>query len=78
MTKAVFKFNFDCGRQGELEGLFVSTKEEVQALIKSKVVDIVEKHNLENGYNPFEYEVLGDYGGMEVSEYVKNYINKEL
>lgn len=29
----LFRFEFDCGRQGDLEGLFVATQEEVDALI---------------------------------------------
>lgn len=111
MTKAVFKFNFDCGRQGNLEGLFISTKEEVRALIDSEievyfgevlgkhseiygkigeseiilvsddenVVEFVEKHDMENGYNPFDYWTLDeDDEDMEVSEYIKKYLNKEL
>lgn len=35
--KAIFKFNFDCGRQGELEGVLVSTKEKVDTLVKSEM-----------------------------------------
>jgi len=37
MKKAVFKFNFECGRQGELEGIFISTQEKVDKLIESGI-----------------------------------------
>lgn len=107
--KAVYKFQFDCGRQGELEGLFVSTKEKVQALKKSEVevyfgevlgkhsevygkieekeiilvsdnpevVQIVEQYNLENGYNPFDYTVLGQEDDMTADEFVDEYIKRK-
>ncbi len=34
--KAIFKFNYNCGRMGSLYGLFVAEKEEVAKLIESK------------------------------------------
>ena len=34
--KAIFKFDFDCGRVGNLYGLFVAEKEDVAKLIESK------------------------------------------
>ncbi len=37
MGKAVFKFNFDCGRQGELEGVFISTQEKVDILMEKEI-----------------------------------------
>lgn len=37
MKKAVFKLHVDCGRMGELEGLFISTKEKVDKLIESEI-----------------------------------------
>lgn len=61
MTKGVFKFNFDCGREGNLEGVFISTKEEVRALIDSHV-------------EVYFGEVLGKhseiYGKVEESEII--------
>lgn len=35
--KAVFKLNYDCGRMGELTGLFVAEKEQIKWLIESKL-----------------------------------------
>jgi hypothetical protein len=37
MKKAIFKLNVDCGRMGELEGVFISTKEKVKKLIESEI-----------------------------------------
>ena len=37
MKKAIYKFNADCGRMGELEGVLISTKERVDKLIESKI-----------------------------------------
>ena len=37
MKKAVYKFHADCGRMGELEGVFISTKQKVDKLIESKI-----------------------------------------
>lgn len=36
--KGVYKLNVECGRMGELEGVFVAEKEMVEALIESKIV----------------------------------------
>ena len=33
--KAVYKLHFDCGRNGELTGLFIAEKEDVDKLIES-------------------------------------------
>jgi|DEB19_MinimDraft_2_1074335.scaffolds.fasta_scaffold24464_4 hypothetical protein len=33
----LWKFNWDCGRQGELEGLFIATQEEVDDAIGCEV-----------------------------------------
>lgn len=85
--KALFKMNFDCGRMGNLEGVFVADTEDMKYLINNRVgvyfgevlgkyseitgridesemkqittdknvINIVEKHGLESGYNPFDY-----------------------
>jgi len=37
MKKAIYKLNVECGRSGELEGVFVATKEQVEKLISSKI-----------------------------------------
>ncbi len=36
-TKGIYKLNFDCGRMGSLEGLFIEEKEYVQALVESGI-----------------------------------------
>lgn len=33
--KAVYKLHYDCGRMGELTGLFIAEKEDVEKLIES-------------------------------------------
>ena len=33
--KAIFKFHFDCGRMGNLEGVFVASKKDVKELCDS-------------------------------------------
>lgn len=33
--KAVYKLHFDCGRMGQLDGLFIAEKEKVKELIDS-------------------------------------------
>ena len=57
--KAVFKFEMDYGRMGELEGVFISTVKEVDALIES-------------GYEVYFGEALGKhsevYGKMSEDE----------
>jgi len=47
MEKYLWKFEWDCGRQGTLEGLFVATKEEVQSLIGKQVNfgEVLGKHS---------------------------------
>lgn len=59
--KAVFKLNVDCGRIGELEGLFIATKQEVKQL-------------LECPYEVYFGEVLGKhsevYGKIEEKEII--------
>lgn len=89
--KAVFKLHFDCGRSGELTGLFIAEKEQVEWLKQSKlevyfgevlgkhsevfgpldesditlvsedesVVKVIEDNDLENGFNPFHYSLMG-------------------
>lgn len=87
--KALFKMNFDCGRMGSLEGVFIADTEDVEYLVNNKisvyfgevlgkhseisgpvdeseikqitddenVIKVVEECDLENGYNPFGYNV---------------------
>lgn len=111
--KALCRLNFDCGRQGCLEGIFIADTEDVKYLkenkisvyfgealgkhseiygyineqeievitTEEKVIDIVQKYNLENGHNPFdcmldEYETEGvpengvDWGDCTVQDYI--------
>lgn len=35
--KAIYKFHFDCGRQGMLEGIFVAEKEDVEILVEEGI-----------------------------------------
>ena len=35
--KALYKMNFDCGRQGSLEGVFVADTEDVKYLVDNKI-----------------------------------------
>lgn len=85
--KALFKMNFDYGRSGSLEGLFIAKKEHIDYLVEHElevhfgevlgkhsevigrvapeeitmvttdenVLQVIEQHKLENGYNPLEY-----------------------
>lgn len=45
--KLLYKFSWDCGRMGDVEGLFVSTNEEVAGLIGKEVYfgEILGKHS---------------------------------
>jgi len=35
--KSLYKMNFDCGRQGSLEGIFLAEDEDVEILINNKI-----------------------------------------
>lgn len=37
MENAVYKMNLDCGRQGNLTGLFIAPKSHIEKLIESKI-----------------------------------------
>ncbi|WP_306353687.1 hypothetical protein [Flavobacterium sp. '19STA2R22 D10 B1'] len=37
MKKAIYKLSIDCGRSGDLEGVFIATKKQVDKLISSKI-----------------------------------------
>lgn len=45
--KYLWKFEWDCGRQGDLEGLFVATEQEVKDLIGRKAYfgEVLGKHS---------------------------------
>lgn len=37
MKKGIYKLNFDCGRSGDLEGVFIATDKQVEKLISSEI-----------------------------------------
>ena len=47
MTKVIVDFCWDCGRMGDVEGLFVTTKETLQAALGKEVYfgEILGKHS---------------------------------
>lgn len=61
MKKGIYKLDFSCGRQGDLEGIFIATDVEVEELIKSKVGvyfgEVLGKHS----------EIYGNVKASEVS-----------
>jgi len=92
MKKALYKFHFDCGKNGKLYGLFLADENKVKELIESKrniyfgqvlgeksevmgpieendltfitndekVIAVVEYYDMENGFNPFDYDIVND------------------
>ena len=113
MENAVYKLKFDCGRQGELEGLFVAPRSHVKKLIESginvyfgevlgkhsevcgpveaseiifvsdnpEVIKVIEEFDLQNGYNPFDYQVANTdrevFGDLSVGEAIAILISEE-
>ncbi|PGK02556.1 hypothetical protein CN892_27400 [Bacillus anthracis] len=47
MSKNVYKFYWDCGRSGNLEGVFVATEQEINALIGKRAYfgEVLGKHS---------------------------------
>lgn len=47
--KSLYRMNFDCGRQGNLEGVFVAEDEDISLLISSEMVirfgEVLGKHS---------------------------------
>lgn len=45
--KKLYRFNWDCGRQGEVEGMFIAEEKEVQNIIGKEVYfgEILGKHS---------------------------------
>ena len=43
----LWKFHWDCGRQGDLDGVFIATEEEVQSLVGQEVYfgEVLGKHS---------------------------------
>lgn len=52
--KAIYKFNFDCGRQGSLDGVFVANRSDVSYLVENKIPisfgEVLGKHSNVTGY----------------------------
>lgn len=61
--EALCKLNFDCGRQGSLEGIFIADTEDVKFLIENKVSvyfgEVLGKHSeIYGNVEPHELEVI--------------------
>lgn len=61
--KALCRLNFDCGRQGSLEGIFIADTEDVKFLIENKVSvyfgEVLGKHSeIYGNVEPHELEVI--------------------
>ena len=37
MSRAIYKLNIDCRRQGNLEGIFIAEKEQIEYLVNNKI-----------------------------------------
>lgn len=62
--KAIYKFYWDCGRNGDVTGVFVSEKEQIEAAIGKKVYfgEILGKHS----------EVYGTLDRDDIKEITNN------
>jgi hypothetical protein len=105
--RAVYKLYLNCGRQGDLTGLFIAKKNHVKLLLENglqvyfgevlgkhseiyctidekqiifvsdsqDVIDLIEKHQLENGFNPFDYTAINigreDFEDLTILEIVE-------
>lgn len=61
--KILVKFRWDCGRQGDLEGLFVCTEDERQSLIGKRVYfgEVLGKHSeIQGPIEEKELRILSD------------------
>lgn len=63
--KAIYKMNFNCGRQGSLQGTFVAKKEHVKILVDNKIEvyfgEVLGKHSEVYGsIEPEEIEMVSD------------------
>jgi len=60
MKKAIYKLNVDCGRMGNLEGIFIATIEQVNKLISSEIGvyfgEVLGKHS----------EIFGSIGNEDI------------
>lgn len=74
--KAVYKFQFDCGRMGELTGLFIEEQENVDMLIKSGIEvyfgEVLGKHS--EVYGPMEpQDIIFVSDSPEVVKVIEDY-----
>jgi len=63
MSEKVYKWHWDCGRQGDLEGLFVATEEDVAAAVGKEAYfgEVLGKHSEVYGtLEEKEFTVLTD------------------
>jgi hypothetical protein len=65
MSKAIFKFECNCGRAGTLHGLFVAKKEDVDSLIKERkhvyFGEVLGKHSeIEGTINKREIKLISE------------------
>lgn len=61
--KALFKFYWDCGRMGDLDGLFVANKEEVKKAIGKDIYfgEVLGKHSeIEGTLEKGDFEMITD------------------
>ena len=63
--KALYRLKFDCGRQGELKGIFIAETEDVKFLVENKVSvyfgEVLGKHS----------EIYGTVERQEIEEITK-------
>ncbi len=62
MTNRLYKFDFDCGRMGNLDGIFVADDKKIKQLIKQNPSiyfgEVLGKHS----------EIFGDFSEMNVEK----------
>ena len=68
--RKLYNFNFDCGRMGHLEGLFVADEGQVEAVVGDYLYfgEVLGKHS--------EVEGTLDYGDLEVVSEDQDFIEK--
>ena len=75
----LWKFYWDCGRQGDLEGVFIASDEDVQAIIGQSIYfgEALGKHSEVSGtIEPGEITLLTD--NQEAIEVLKKYIGMDI
>jgi len=64
--KTIYKFNFDCGRSGELNGIFVADSEDVKALFEK-----VEETDNGREFHPNRITSCRSYDLADIDETLK-------